>query len=117
MQTMLTPAPIEPTVFDGPVTSSSQMAFLERLGPPPYASLPVVDAVPWSRTLRFLPEEVESQLSDDCLLDSFGSTFCYSPDTRLLQAVLNTGDPFWSFNLPGDSTTNRIDGINDQYSG
>jgi len=106
------PAPIEPTVFDGPVTSSSQMAFLERLGPPPYASLPVVDAVPWSRTLRFLPEEVESQLSDDCLLDSFGSIFCYSPDTRLLQAVLNTGDPFWSFNLPGDSTTNRIDGIN-----
>ena len=103
---------LEPVTIDSPVGSVSQMAFLESLGPPPYANLPVIDAVPWTRDLPFLPEEVQAQFSDDCLLDNFGSTFCYSPGTRLLQAVLLTGEPFWSFNLPGDNATNRIDGLN-----
>ena len=108
----LNPVSSESVVINAPITATSQMAFLERLGPPPYADLPVIDAVPWSRTISFLPEDAQAQFSDDCLLDNFGSTFCYSPGTRLLQAVLNDGQPFWSFNLPGDSATNRIDGIN-----
>ena len=113
-------APVPPDEPSQEITENSQpaaetgvntgrMAFLDRLGQPPYASLPVVDQTPRSATI-FLPDAA-SDLANDCLLASFGSIFCYQPSTRLLQAVLSTGEPFWSFNLPGDNSTNRIDGI------
>ena len=100
----------EPVANDTPFSSTMTMAFLQPLGQPPYANLPVVDSTPWSRGFS-LSQNSGVMLPDDCLADSFSNHYCYQPGSRLLQAVLSNGDPFWSFNLPGDNTINRIDGI------
>jgi len=39
----------EPVANDTPFSSTMTMAFLQPLGQPPYANLPVVDSTPWSR--------------------------------------------------------------------
>lgn len=110
-ESLQVPAVSNSTTPSDPVASSGPMTFLSNLGEPPYANLPLVHTDPAVSNLANLPDRVRSNLPEDCMLDQYGLYFCYQPSTRLLQSLLNTGEPFWSFNLPGSNRTNRIDGV------
>ncbi len=92
-------------------TAQSPMLFLSTLGLPPYASLPVMEYQPLSRNIRFNADEILPTALNGCLSERIGLYYCFRASDRTLLSLLATGEPHWSFTLPGDNQTNRIDGI------
>ena len=85
------------------------MAFLAPYGAAPYGNLPLVDNSPWLSPPGYTIQA--GIFPDDCMLERYGLQYCYQPSTRQLMTALSSGEPLWSFALPGDNATNRIDGM------
>lgn len=92
-------------------TAQSPMLFLSTLGLPPYASLPVMEYQPLSSNIRYTADETLPTALNGCLSERLGLFYCFRASDRTLLSLLATGEPHWSFTLPGDNQTNRIDGI------
>jgi len=58
-----------------------------------------------------LAPEVQASLAPDCLLTGSSPIICYRSEDRSLSGVNFDGTPRWSFVLPGDNATNRIEGL------
>ncbi len=82
-------------------------------GSSPDGLLPFVqtEVVPDSEAYQNLRAEVQAVLSPECLLAGTGPVTCYVPSTRTLTTVRFDGTQFWSFPLPGNNATNRIEGL------
>ena len=97
------PAPVEP---EEPVVSPTEPET------PTESETPVVS--PMEPEPLAGPEPADSaSLPEDCLLTGIGGgrTACYTPGTRELLAVDETGDPLWRFALPGNDAANTIRGL------
>ena len=79
----------------------------------PGGSLPFVETSVPRQDERYneLAPELQAVFTPDCLFTGNSPVICYRAEDRLLSASLFDGAPFWSFNLPGDNTTNRIEGL------
>lgn len=60
-----------------------------------------------------LTEAQRQQLPGDCLLafDNAGIAYCFSAPTRKFTSVNPDGTANWDYSLPGDNTSNHVEGI------
>jgi len=69
---------------------------------------PLVDPVNTSLT-----DAQMTVLPDDCLtaLDQLHTAYCFSPRDRNLMAIFPDGSTHWRYPLPGDNSSNHLEGI------